>query len=57
MGGKSIRSSFEVAAKELGLVGGIETGEAASELTGVGEEGPPKWFQKIFARKRDGTVG
>jgi cellulose biosynthesis protein BcsQ len=56
MGGKGIRNNLEVAAKELGLLGGIETGEMAPEPGAGAEEGAPKWFQRIFARKRDGTV-
>jgi cellulose biosynthesis protein BcsQ len=57
MGGKAIRHNFEVTAKELGLLGGVDTSEMDAELAGAAEEGAPKWFQRIFSRKRDGTVG
>ena len=57
MGGKAIRHTFEVAAKELGLLGEIEAGEVAPEADVSGEAGAPRWFQRIFSRKRDGTVG
>jgi cellulose biosynthesis protein BcsQ len=57
MGGKAIRQTFEVAAKELGLLGEIEAGEVAPEADVSGEAGAPRWFQRIFSRKRDGTVG
>jgi cellulose biosynthesis protein BcsQ len=57
MGGKATRHTLEIAAKELGLLGAAETEDIVNQPgKDVGEEGP-KWFQRIFARKRDGAVG
>ncbi|MEY4669251.1 MAG: hypothetical protein RL518_1950 [Pseudomonadota bacterium] len=57
MGGKAIRQNFEVVAKELGLLGALEPEEIAGDPGISADESGPKWFQRIFARKRDGTVG
>lgn len=56
-GGKGIQRAFEVIAKELGLLEGVEGPGVDSEPSTEGSEvGVPKWFQRIFARKQDGTV-
>jgi hypothetical protein len=56
-GGKGIQRAFEVIAKELGLLEGVVASDVDPESsTEGGEAGVPKWFQRIFARKQDGTV-
>jgi cellulose biosynthesis protein BcsQ len=57
MGGKPLKQSFETAAKELGLLGEVETGETSLAPGQLGQDAALNWFQRIFARRRDGTVG
>lgn len=56
MGAKGIRQSFELAAKELGLLGGGEVEEIATAQGSNGGGVLPKWFQRIFGRRGDGAM-
>ena len=57
MGGKHLRQVFEQIAKELGLLGASEgAGDAQDAQPEPSEGGVPRWFQKIFARKQDGSL-
>ena len=56
MGAKGIRQSFELAAKELGLLGGGEVEEIATAQDSNGAGALPKWFQRIFGRRGDGAM-
>ncbi len=56
MGAKGMRQSFELAAKELGLLGGGEVEEIATAQGSNGGGALPKWFQRIFGRRSDSAM-